>query len=203
MKIHAQHNQWEAKWRTGCCMWFRCYYWQETVRETDRAKATLLPWPWPGQHYTSDISWLTFAPAGLQGDPPDWSRGKSASSGSFSARLPTPLTVCRLDRLWPVPDHLSPSTLLLKINCLKYGSLFPLGKKKIKAIVTFYITIQTFFLTTKSLHLTNQIFFFFTILGNKNLNCEISNQLWDIKSESWEINSQFWEKSQLREKSEL
>lgn len=68
-------------------------------------------------HFTSYISRLTLAPVGSQGDPPDWSWGKSASSGSFSARLPTPLTVCRLDWLWPIA--LSLTTLLLESEPLK------------------------------------------------------------------------------------
>lgn len=73
-------------------------------------------------HFTSAISGLTLAPVGLQGDPPDWSWGKSASSGSFSARLPTPLTVCRLDWLWSIA--MSRTTLLFESELLKvYNTL--------------------------------------------------------------------------------
>lgn len=54
--------------------------------ERDRQTPVTLAWL---RYQLADIS-----SSSLQGDPPDWSPGKSASSGSFSARLPKPLTVC-------------------------------------------------------------------------------------------------------------
>lgn len=142
MKIHAQHNQWEAKRRTGCncCMWLLTGNGARDRQSENHSPPVTLAWQtFHLRHQRTDVSSSRLTRGSSRLEP----REKCVIREFFCQASHTSDSVLSRSALactWS-PE---PKPLLLKVNCLKYGRLFTLRKKKYMLIVTFYFTIQIF-----------------------------------------------------------
>lgn len=150
MKIHAQHNQWEAKRRTGCncCTWLLTGNGARDRQSENHSPPVTLAWrTFHLRHQRTDVSSSRLTRGSSRLEP----REKCVIREFFCQASHTSDSVLSGSALactWS-PE---PKPLLLKVNCLKYGRLFPLRKKKYTLIVSLTIlglclTILTYFLT--------------------------------------------------------